>query len=224
VEFIDLHGFDLSELGPDNVRSLWMRGGFPLSFLAASEEDSSVWRENFIRTFLQRDLPQFGVSISESTMRRFWTMLAHSHGQVLNSSRLAVSMGLSDKTIRSYIDVLTATYMVRQLPPWYENLKKRQVKSPKIYLTDTGLLHHLLAIPDYDSLHAHPQIGSSWESFVIEQILRCMDKEQGYYWSTYSGAEIDLLMLNNGRRIGIDCKYSETPKTTKSMHSALEDL
>jgi predicted AAA+ superfamily ATPase len=224
VEFIDLHGFDLSELGPENVRSLWVRGGFPLSFLAESDENSTAWRENFVRTFLQRDLPQFGVNISESTMRRFWTMLAHSHGQILNSSRLAGSMGLSDKTIRSYIDVLTATYMVRQLPPWYENLKKRQVKSPKLYLTDTGLLHQLLGIPEYDSLQAHPQVGSSWESFVIEQILRHMDGEQGYFWSTYSGAELDLLLLIDGRRIGIECKYSEAPKATKSMHSALHHL
>lgn len=224
VEFIDLQGFDLTEVGFSNLNTLWVRGGFPLSFLADSEDDSLAWREGFIRTFLQRDLPQFGIHVPESSMRRFWTMLAHSHGQILNSSGLAGSMGLSDKTIRSYIDILTSTFMIRQLQPWYENLKKRQVKSPKIYFTDMGLLHQLLGIEDYDSLLAHPQAGASWESFVIEQILRNTSGNDGYFWSTYSGAEIDLLLFRKGQRIGIECKLSEAPRATKSMYSALENL
>ncbi len=157
-------------------------------------------------------------------MRRFWTMLAHSHGQILNSSPLAESMGMSDKTIRSYVDVLSATYMVRQLQPWYQNLKKRQVKSPKIYFTDTGILHHLLGIESYDSLLAHPQVGASRESFAIEQILRNIPGVEGYFWSTHSGAEVDLLLFHKGRRIGLECKLSEAPKATKSMHSAINDL
>ncbi len=226
IEFVDLQGFAINETGTerDSMRALWIRGGFPRAFLAESEEDSLAWREGFIRTFLQRDLPQFGVNVPESTMRRFWTMLAHSHGQVLNSSRLAASMGLSDKTIRSYVDILGDTYMVRQLQPWYENLGKRQVKSPKIYLTDTGLLHRLLGVDDYDSLLGHPQIGVSWESFVIEQILRNTAASDAYFWSTYSGGEIDLLLVRGGQRIGIECKYTESPATTKSMHVVLADL
>lgn len=224
VEFIDLQGFNLTEVGVSNSNTLWTRGGFPLSFLADTEENSIAWREGFIRTFLQRDLPQIGINIPESTMRRFWTMLAHSHGQVLNSSRIAESMGLSDKTIRSYIDILSSTYMIRQLQPWFENLKQRQVKSPKIYFTDTGLLHHLLGIENYHTLLAHPQVGASWESFAIEQVLRNSAVSEGYFWSTFSGAEIDLLLHRKGQKIGIECKLSEAPKATKSMYSAIEAL
>jgi len=224
VEFIDLQGFNLSEIGDSNLNRLWARGGFPRSFLADSDDDSRAWREGFIRTFLQRDLPQFGINVAESSMRRFWTMLAHSHGQVLNSSRLAGSMGLSDKTIRSYIDILSATYMVRQLQPWYENLRKRQVKSPRIYFTDTGLLHQLLKIENHEALLAHPLAGASWKGFAIEQILRNTPENDVYFWSTFSGAEIDLLLFIKGKRIGIECKLSEAPKSTKSMHSALESL
>lgn len=226
VEFVDLQGFDITETGTERsaMRELWTRGGFPRSYLAESEEDSLAWREGFVRTFLQRDLPQFGVTVPEPTMRRFWTMLAHSHGQILNSSRLAASMGLSDKTIRAYVDILGATYVVRALQPWYENLRKRQVKSPKIYLTDTGLLHHLLGVQDFDSLLAHPQIGASWESFVIEQVLRTLGMTDAYFWSTYSGAELDILLVRGNRRIGIECKYTESPEPTKAMHVALTDL
>ncbi len=224
VEFVDLHGFDISETGTDKINRLWLRGGFPLSYLAENDDDSIAWREGFVRTFLQRDIPQFGINIPPETLRRFWTMLAHSHGQLLNSSQLAGSMGMSDKTIRSYIDILSSTYMIRPLPPWHANLKKRQVKSPKIYIRDTGLLHHLLGITTMDTLMGHPQSGASWESFVIEQIMRINPILQSYFWSTYSGAELDLFTILGNKRIGIEIKFTETPKTTKSMHSSIKEL
>ncbi|MDZ7794256.1 MAG: ATP-binding protein [Spirochaetia bacterium] len=224
IEFIDLHGFNISETGWEDYRRLWTRGGFPPSYLAHTEEDSIVWREGFVRTFLQRDIPQLGIHIPSATLRRFWTMLAHSHGQLLNSSQLAKSMGMNDKTIRSYIDILTSTYMVRQVQPWHANLKKRQVKSPKIYVSDTGLLHHLLGLSDMEDLLGHPQLGASWESFVIEQILRNIPALVPYFWSTYSGAELDFFALHRGKNIGVECKFTESPKTTRSQHVALEDL
>ena len=224
IEFVDLQGFDILETGTDKLNQLWLRGGFPLSYLANSEEDSTAWREGFIRTFLQRDIPQLGINIPSTTMRRFWTMIAHSHGQLLNSSQLANSMGISDKTIRSYIDILSATYMIRPLQPWFANLKKRQVKSPKIYLIDTGLLHHLLGINNIETLLGHPQAGASWESFVIEQILRIKPALQHYFWSTYSGAEVDLFAVSGNKRIGIEIKFTDSPKTSKSMHSAINEL
>ncbi len=224
VEFIDLHGFDLTETGSTALNRLWIRGGFPRSYLADTDEDSLAWRENFIRTFLQKDIPQLGINIPYTTLRRFWTMLAHNHGQLLNSSQLAKSMGMSDKTIRSYIDILSATYMIRPVQPWFSNLKKRQVKSPKIYLTDTGLLHSLLGITDMNTLLGHPQLGTSWESFALEQIIRTTHSIEPYFWSTYSGAELDLLLFRADKSIGIEFKFTETPQPTKSMYIALKDL
>lgn len=224
VEFVDLHGFNIKETGHSRIKDLWVKGGFPLAFTASSDEDSLAWREGFVRTFLERDIPQLGIRIPADTLRRFWTMTAHSHGQILNSSRLAQSMGLSHNTIRSYIDILSSTFMLRQLQPWFENLKKRQVKSPKIYLSDTGILHHLLGIRNYEDLLGNPILGTSWESFAMEQILRNFPYVSAYFWSTHSGAELDLLLIRGERRVGIEFKFSETPGTTKSMHSALEDL
>ena len=224
VEFVDLHGFNLNETGKATLQKLWLRGGFPLSYLSATNADSLAWREGFIRTFLQRDIPQLEIGIPHTVLRRFWTMLAHSHGQILNSSQLAKSMWMSDKTIRSYVDILSTAYMVRQLQPWFSNIKKRQVKSPKIYVTDSGILHSLLGINTMDALFGHPQLGASWEGFVIEQIARSTPGVESYFWSTYSGAEIDLLLMMNGIRIGIDCRFTETPKPTKSMYIALKDL
>ncbi|MBN2860727.1 MAG: ATP-binding protein [Sphaerochaetaceae bacterium] len=224
VEFIDMQGFDLTETGSDTLEELWLRGGFPLSYLADTEEDSFAWREGFVRTFLQRDIPQLGIRIPWMTLRRFWVMLAHSHGQVINKSQLAGSMGVSGTTIQSYLDILTQTYMIRPLPPWYVKMKKRQVKSPKIYFSDTGLMHHLLGIHTREELLSHPVAGASWEGFAIEQIISALPLRTPYFWSTYSGAEIDLLIMENGRRIGIECKLSEAPKPTKSMYVALEDL
>lgn len=224
VEFIDLSGFDLSETGTENWKPLWLRGGFPRAYLAKSEEDSLTWREGFIRTFLERDIPQLGINIPAVAMRRFWTMLAHFHGSTWNASELGRSMGLSDKTVRSYLDILTGTFMVRQLQPWFENIGKRQVKSPKIYLRDTGLLHSLLNIPDWHNLLGHPKIGASWEGFVIEQVLQTLRPPQAYFWATHSGAEIDLVFLYQGHKYGVEVKFNEAPRITKSMRTALTDL
>lgn len=224
VEFIELSGFDLSEVGDANWQPLWIRGGFPRSFLAAADEDSLAWREGFIRTFLARDLPQLGITIPAAAMRRFWTMLAHYHGQTWNASELGQAISLSDKTVRSYLDILTGAFMVRQLQPWYENIGKRQVKAPKIYLRDTGLLHSLLSIADFHGLLAHPRLGASWEGFVIEQVLQIVKPSQAYFWRAHTGAEVDLFFLHAGRRYGIEIKFNEAPSITRSMHTSISDL
>lgn len=224
VEFIELSGFDLSEVGVEAWENLWVRGGFPRAFLAASDEDSRAWREGYIRTFLERDIPQLGITIPAPAMRRFWTMLAHYHGQVLNASELARSMGVSDKTARSYLDILTGTFMVRQLQPWFENIGKRQVKSPKIYFRDSGLLHNLLGLTDKHSLLGHPKVGASWEGYVLEQVEEILHPGEVYFWATHGGAELDFFFIRDGRRYGVEVKYSEAPKITRSMRIALEDL
>ena len=224
VEFVDMSGFDIDELGGQAGQSLWTRGGFPRSYLAKNETDSFVWREGFIRTFLQRDIPQLGINIPAAAMRRFWTMLAHYHGQFWNASRIASAMGINGKTVRSYLDILTETYMIRQLQPWHENISKRQVKSPKIYFCDTGLLHSLLDLQDYHAITGHPQVGASWEGFAMEQIWRVIHPSQAYYWATYSQAELDMFFILNGRRYGVEFKFSEAPKKTRSMTIATETL
>lgn len=224
VEFVELSGFDLQETGTDRSAALWLRGGFPRAFLAPSDGDSLAWREGFILTFLARDIPQLGISVPPATMRRFWTMLAHYHGQIWNASELGRSLDLSDKTVRSYLDILAGTFMIRQLQPWYENLSKRQVKAPKIYLRDSGLLHALLNLPDLQTLHGYSRMGASWEGFAIEQVLQSVRPAQAFFWATHTGAEVDLFFLSHGRRYGIECKFSETPKITKSMNQALESL
>ena len=224
IEFVDLSGFNLAEISPEERDRLWLRGGFPRSFLADSEADSLAWREGFIRTFLERDIPQLGITIPATAMRRFWTMLSHLHGQTWNASDLGRSMGLSDKTVRHYLDILTGTYMVRQLQPWHENLKKRQIKSPKIYLRDTGLLHSLLNIPGMGELWAHPRLGASWEGFCLEQAVAALNTQEVYFWATQGGAELDLLFFSGGKRFGVEFKFNEAPKVTKSMQSALTDL
>ena len=224
IEFVELSGFGLQETGIDSSNMLWLRGGFPRSFLARNDGDSLAWREGFIHTFLARDIPQLGISIPPAAMRRFWTMLAYYHGHTWNASELGRSLSLSDKTVRSYLDILTGTFMVRQLQPWYENLGKRQVKAPKIYLRDSGLLHALLNLPDSRTLHSYPRVGASWEGFALEQILGLINPSQAFFWATHSGAEIDLFFIHRGRRYGIECKFSETPKITKSMNQALESL
>lgn len=224
VEFVDLSGFQMLETGLDTLNKQWVRGGFPRSFLAESDENSMVWREGFVRTFLERDIPQLGINIPAAAMRRFWTMLAHYHGQIWNASEFARSMGLNDKTVRGYLDILTGTFMVRQLQPWFENLGKRQVKSPRIYLRDSGLLHTLLTLKDYDSLLAHPKVGASWEGFVIEQILLTLKPEAAYFWATHQGAEVDLMFLRGGKRFGIEVKFNEKPKASRSTRSTIEDL
>jgi len=224
VEFVELGGFDLGETGAEALEKLWIRGGFPRSFLARSVGDSLAWRENFIRTFLERDVPQLGLTIPAPAMRRFWTMLAHNHGQTWNASKLARAMGLSDKTVRSYLDILTGTFLVRQLQPWHINVGKRQVKSPKIYLRDSGLLHRLLGIDDRNGLLGHPQAGASWEGFALEQTLAVLRPAEAYFWSTHSGAELDLFFLQGGHSFGIEFKLTDAPRVTRSMRIALEDL
>lgn len=224
VEFVELSPFDLGETGADSWERLWWRGGFPRSFLAESEEDSLAWQESFIRTFLERDIPQLGITIPAAAMRRFWTMLAHYHGQTWNASNLARSMGLSDKTVRSYLDILTGTFMVRQLQPWHENIGKRQVKAPKIYLRDSGLLHSLLSLANLHGLFGHPQVGASWEGFAVEQVLSAVRPSEAYFWATHGAAEIDLLFSHRGRRYGFEAKFTEAPGLTKSMQIGIEAL
>ncbi|HAO21693.1 MAG TPA: hypothetical protein DCQ37_15235 [Desulfobacteraceae bacterium] len=224
VEFVEISGFDLRETQAESYEKLWLRGGFPRSFLADSDEDSLAWRENFIRTFLERDIPQLGITIPASAMRRFWTMLSHYHAQTWNASEFARSMGLSDKTMRSWLDILTGTFMIRQLQPWYENIGKRQVKSPKIYFCDSGLLHSLMSVKDIDTLMSHPKVGASWEGFAYEQILRIIKPSEAYFWATHNSAELDIFFLHGGKRYGVEIKFNEAPKITKSMRTALHDL
>jgi predicted AAA+ superfamily ATPase len=224
IEFVELSGFNLKETGGSNWKKLWIRGGFPQSYLAKSGDDSRAWREGFIRTFLERDIPQLGITIPSAAMRRFWTMLAHYSGQIWNASELARSMGLSDKTVRSYMDILTGTFIVRQLQPWHENIGKRQVKSPKIYFRDSGMLHSLLDVSDLQTLLGNPKAGASWEGFALEQVLQAIQPKQPFYWATHGGAEIDLFFFHRGKRYGIEFKFNEAPGVTKSMNTALKDL
>jgi hypothetical protein len=224
IEFIELSGFDLSETGRSTWEVLWLRGGFPRSFLADSVGDSLAWREGFIRTFLERDLPQLGINIPATAMRRFWTMLAHYHGQTWNASELSRAMGLSDKTVRSYLDILSGSFMVRQLQPWFANTGKRQVRAPKIYLRDSGLLHSLLNISDMNTLLGHPKVGASWEGFAIEQVLNLLRPQTAYFWATHGVAEFDLLFFAMGKSYGIEVKFNEAPDVTRSMRAALHDL
>jgi hypothetical protein len=224
VEVHEVGGFMLDETGEDAAARLWLRGGFPRSFLARSGAASRQWRASFIRLFLERDLPQLGISVAPAAMRRFWTMLAHYHGQVWNAAEPARSLGVNESTVRRYLDWLTQTYMVRQLAPWHENIGKRQVKAAKIYLRDSGLLHELLGIQDAAGLQAHPKSGASWEGFALEQVLRLVEPSEAYFWATYAGAELDLLLLKNGRRYGVEFKRKDAPALTRSMTAALADL
>ena len=224
VEFIELAGFDLIETGAGTWRELWRRGGFPRAYLAETDADSLVWREGFIRTFLERDIPQLGISIPAAAMRRFWTMLAHWHGQTWNASELGRSLAVSDKTVRSYLDLLTGTFMVRQLQPWFENTAKRQVKAPKIYFRDTGLLHALLGLSSDAALLEHPRVGASWEGFVIEEVIRVLKADQAWFWAAHGSGEVDLLLMLDGKRVGIEVKFSEAPRVTRPMQKILREL
>lgn len=197
---------------------------FPRAYLAKSEAESRAWQDNFIRTFLERDIPALGVQTSPIALRRLWMMLAHYHGQVGNASEIARSLDESHSTVKRHLDLLTGSFMVRQLQPWHENLGKRQVKSPKVYLRDSGLLHALLGVPSFRALEGHPKLGASWEGFVVEDVIQAVGERNVYFWSTQAGAELDLLVMRKGKRYGVEIKYADAPGMTKSMHIALHDL
>lgn len=224
IGYIELMPFSLDET--DNSKLLWLRGGYPLSYLADNEKASFAWRWAYITTFLERDIPNLGFKIPPEQMRRFWHMLAHYHGQILNASEIGKSLEISDKTVRKYLDILVGTFMIRRLAPWFENLKKRQVKSPKIYFRDSGILHTLVGILDEQQLRDYPKLGSFWEGFAIEEVIRQFHahSEDCYFWATQSGAELDLLIIKHGKRLGFEIKYTGSPKITPSMRIAIQDL
>ena len=226
IVFHELKGFSLQEVGINNHKQLWLRGGFPRSYLARSNDESAEWRRAFVRTFLERDIPQLGINIRSTTLRRFWTMIAHYHGQTWNASEFGRSFGVADTTVRSYLDILTSALVIRQLSPWYANISKRQVKAPKIFITDSGLVHTLLNISNMDDLEGHPKLGATWEGFVIDQVIRIIDarSEECFFWATHAGAELDLLVVRGKDRIGFEIKRTTTPAMTPSMRIALSDL
>jgi len=226
IAHYELPGLSVDEVGIARMPRLWLRGGFPRSFLARHPAESLDWRRRFIHTFLERDLPQLGIAVPAPTLHRFWSMLAHYHGQIWNASEFGRSFGVADTTVRRYLDVLTATFVVRQLAPWTENLRKRQVKAPKVYLTDTGLLHALLDIESLPALERHPKVGASWEGFMLQAVMQQLQlrPEQCYFWATHGGAELDLLVVEGRRRLGFEFKRTTAPSMTRSMHSALADL
>lgn len=225
LELIEMEGFGLSEVGQKKQMRLWNRGGFPLSFLAKDDEDSLTWRVNFIRTFLERDLREAqGLDVPVVTLHKFWIMLAHNHGKIWNASPIASSLGLTHPTVRKYLDILTGLFMVRQLQPWYANIKKRQVKSPKVYIRDTGLLHALIGIKAEEEIPRHPVCGASWEGFVIEELIRSVEPHDVYYWATHQGAEIDLVFNKGGEMYGVEVKRQDAPAMTTSIRTALEYL
>lgn len=224
METVPLSGFSITDVGMPAHQVHWLRGGFPLSFLATSDSDSVAWRKSFIQTLLERDIPSFGLGTPAPTLFRFWTMLAHYHGQVWNAAEPARSLGIGETSVRRYLDLLEGVYMVRQLRPWYENLKKRQIKSPKVYIRDSGLLHQLLGIRTLPELLTHPKCGASWEGYVIEEIISSVQPDEVYFWATHAGAELDLLLFKDGRRFGVEIKRADAPRLTPSMRTALEDL
>ncbi|HLX06648.1 MAG TPA: DUF4143 domain-containing protein, partial [Thermoanaerobaculia bacterium] len=226
IVYHELEGFALDEVGVGARDRLWVRGGFPRSFLGESDEASAEWRRAFVRTFLERDLPQLGVTIPAETLRRFWTMLAHYHGQVWNGAEIARAFGIALTTVRRYLDLLTAALMLRQLQPWHANIAKRQVRSPKIYLADSGLLHALLGLGTLRDLEGHPKVGASWEGFALGEILVRLGAhpEESFFWATHGGAELDLLVVRGNRRLGFECKRTSAPRLSPSIRSALADL
>jgi len=226
IVYYELGGFWLEELGVDKHSRLWLRGGLPRSYLARSLKDSHEWRRGFVRTFLERDLPQLGMNINATTMRRFWTMLGHYHGQTWNASEFARSFGVADTTVRGYLDRLTAALVVQQLHPWHENISKRQVRAPKVYVADSGLLHVLLNVRSQSDIEGHPKVGASWEGFVIEQIRRHLkaERDEVFFWATHAGAELDMLVIRGRTRLGFEVKRTTSPRVTPSMKHAVHDL
>jgi predicted AAA+ superfamily ATPase len=226
VAFYELPGLSLSEVGSKSLDRLWLRGGFPRSYTARSIGASVQWRDDFVRTFLERDVPQLGITIPAATLDRFWSMLSHYHGQLWNGSELARAFGVSHHVVRRYLEALEATFMVRTLRPWMANLSKRQVKSPRIYLRDSGILHHFLNTPSLRDLERHPKVGASWEGFIIESLLQHLrvDSRHSYFWRTHQGAEIDLIIQKGGKLRGFEIKRTVAPSVTPSMRTAIEDL
>lgn len=226
IAYHHLQPLALDEVPDAAAERLWVRGGFPRSYLAQSDADSFEWRQHFIRTFLERDLPALGLRIPSETLRRFWIMVAHQHGGVWNSARFASAFGVADTTVRRYLDLLTSALVLRQLPPWWENVGKRQVRAPKVYISDSGLLHALLDLRTYAHLEAHPQLGASWEGFLIEQACMRLGarSEQCYFWATHAGAELDLLVVAGTTRIGFEFKRTVSPRVTRSLRSSIETL
>ena len=224
LETVPLEGFRLADLGAKSQARHWLRGGFPRAYTPRRERDSFSWRQQFLQTFLERDLPQLGIQIPAIALRRFWHMVAHYHAQIWNASELARALSVNESTVRRYLDLLTGVFMVRQLPPWHENLRKRQVKAPKVYLRDSGLLHALLGIPNRRELEYHPKVGASWEGYAVEEVLKAMQPDEAYFWATHNGAELDLLLFKKGKRIGVECKRADAPTFTASMRIAMQDL
>ncbi len=224
VHFVNLGGFLLEDVGTSRTQELWLRGGFPKSFLAPTDAEAWKWRNDFVQTFLERDLPQLGIQIPPQTLRRFWTMLTHHHGHLWNASQIASAFGIAHTTARRYLDILTGAFVVRQLLPWSENVGKRVVKTPKVYIRDSGIFHTLANIPSLEALMSDAKLGASWEGFVIEQILSVTDERSAYFWRTHGGAELDLMILSQGKRWGFEIKFGDAPTMTKSMHQALADL
>ena len=224
ISYLELTPFSLLEAR--DIKKLWLRGGFPLSYLAKDITTSILWRKGYITTFLERDIPNLGLNIPAETIRRFWMMLAHYHGNIFNASELGRSLGYSDTTIKRYLDILVGTFMIRRLNPWFENIGKRQVKSPKIYFKDSGILHSLLGITDNESLITNPKLGASWEGLALEEIIRYhkVDALDCYFWATHNNAELDLLIIQNGKKSGFEFKYTDAPKITASMRIAINDL
>jgi predicted AAA+ superfamily ATPase len=226
IFYHELGGFSLEEVDIENHLRLWLRGGFPRSYLARTHTESDEWRRGFIRTFLERDLPQLGITVRSTTLRRFWTMIAHYHGQIWNASEFARSFGVADTTVRNYLDLLASALVIRQLSPWHENISKRQVKAPMIYVADSGVLHTLLGLRTLSDLEGHPKVGASWEGFVLEQVTRQLmaRADECFFWATHGGAELDLLVVRGRRRLGFEMKRTTSPKVTPSMNHALSDL
>ena len=224
IVFVDVGGFSLAEVGPERQDRLWLRGGFPRAWLAPSAAAWTRWMQSFTRTFLERDVPGLGSKVSPEALGRFWRMLAHYHGQTWNAAELARSMDVTASAVNHYRDLLAGTYMIRVLPPWFENLGKRLVKSPKVFLRDSGILHFLLGLEEAQDLAAHPRYGASWEGFALEQTLRAHGERDAYFYATQRGAELDLLLLRRGRRWGFEFKCTDAPRTTKSMHAVIADL
>lgn len=225
VAYVDMGGFTLEETGTNKWKQRWLRGGFPPAFLARDGEQSFRWRLNFIQSFLERDIPQLGIRVPASALRRFWTMLAHFHGQVWNSADLARAMGVKEDTTRHYLDILAGAFMVRQLPPWFENTGKRLVKAPKVYFRDTGLLHALLGMKSLEQLLAYPRFGFSWEGFAMEEVIDYLQADRdSYFYKTHGGAELDLLVVRGGKRYGFEFKFEDRPRVIRSMHEVLKDL